>query len=167
MISNNKEIIYLDESGFVKNFIRKFGYSKRGVKINDNKIGNRAKNTRTTVISAYSNKKFLAPFYFEGNTDTEIFLYWIKRFLCPNLQSNHVVIMDNASFHKSPKIRQLIESKGAKLLYLPTYSPDLNPIEHRWGSLKRNLELIQTNTDNFNQHLDYFLCNKKYQEISY
>jgi transposase len=56
--------------------------------------------------------------------------------------------MDNASFHKSPRIRESIESKGAKLLYLPTYSPDLNPIEHCWFYLKEKIKKIRKFCEN-------------------
>jgi transposase len=59
--------------------------------------------------------------------------------LCKELKLNQVVIMDNASFHKSNKVKELIEKVGCKLIYLPPYSPDPNPIEHLWGNLKRLL----------------------------
>jgi transposase len=57
----------------------------------------------------------------------------LEKILCPELRPGQVVIMDNASFHKSPRIRKIIENVGCQLLYLPPYSPDLNPIEHYWA----------------------------------
>jgi hypothetical protein len=70
------------------------------------------------------------PFYFDDYTNTDNFCIWLEKILCPELRPGQVVIMDNASFHKSPRIRKIIENVGCQLLYLPPYSPDLNPIEH-------------------------------------
>lgn len=74
---------------------------------------------------------------YDGYTNTEVFLAWVQYGLCKELKPNQYVIMDNASFHKSDKVKQLIEKAGAKLVYLPPYSPDLNPIEKVWANLKR------------------------------
>ncbi|MFN5609385.1 MAG: transposase [Holosporales bacterium] len=67
--------------------------------------------------------------YFRGTCNTEVFNTWIEQQLLPILDDKSLVIMDNAVFHKSQKTKDLIESVGAKLLFLPPYSPDLNPIE--------------------------------------
>lgn len=61
---------------------------------------------------------------------------WLDKFLLPQVQPGQVIVMDNAPFHNSRKIRQLIEKAGCELLFLPTYSPDLNPIEHWWHKVK-------------------------------
>jgi len=66
-------------------------------------------------------------------TDTDIFLAYLDHFLCPALTPGDVVVMDNLSSHKVDGVRQRIEAVGAKLLYLPPYSPDLNPIEKAWS----------------------------------
>ncbi len=93
------------------------------------KRGNR-KNGRITVISALLrvNNQLLAPMYFEGNTNTEVFNTWVEHFLIKELTLVKFMIMDNASFYCSIKIRFLIESVGCKLLYLPPYFVDFNPI---------------------------------------
>ncbi len=111
------------------------------------------------VISAYSNqmKKLIAPMYFEGNTDTEIFNQWIEEFLIPVLQPNQTVILDNAAFHKSQKTGELIESANCNVLYLPPYSPYFNPIEQKWEHVKNSVKKIRDKFDNFTQCLESVL----------
>ena len=70
-----------------------------------------------------------------------------------HLQEGMLVIMDNAPWHKGEDIKQLIESTGAKLIMLPPYSPDLNPIEHAWANLKAAVRKAVTNIDNFAENL--------------
>ena len=74
---------------------------------------------------------------FNGSCDTLLFETWVEQFLIKELKCGQVVIMDNASFHKSQRTRELIESVGCALIFLPPYSPDLNPIEKFWANMKR------------------------------
>lgn len=78
----------------------------------------------------------IAPLVFEGYTNTDVFITYLDKVLVPLLQKGQVVIMDNAAFHKSPRIKKIIENAGCFLIFLPAYSPDLNPIEHFWYSIK-------------------------------
>lgn len=80
-----------------------------------------------------------------GYTDTIAFITWIERCLLPELEERHVLIIDNASFHKSLRVRELIESKGAKLIYQPKYSPDLNKSEPQWANLKKGIRSDNSN----------------------
>ncbi|WHZ30227.1 MAG: transposase [Nitrospira sp.] len=82
---------------------------------------------RTSLIAARMDGRLEEPFLFEGTCDTEVFNSWLRPRLCPRLTSDHLVIMDNAAFHKSSEMVPLIEETGAALLFLPLYSPDLNP----------------------------------------
>jgi transposase len=150
-----ENLIYLDESGFDLNMKKEYGWKAKGQRLYDNKSGNR-KNKRITVISAYSNqtKQLIAPMYFEGNTDTEIFNQWIEEFLIPELKPNQTVILDNAAFHKSQKTMELVESVECRLLYLPPYSPDFNPIEQKWSHVKNTVKKIRGRFQNFNECLD-------------
>ena len=95
--------------------------------------------------------------WFEGNTDTNIFNEWIEKCLVPELEPHQVIVMDNATFHKSEAIRKLIESVECKLLYLPPYSPDFNPIEQKWGHVKNMVKKIRDQFADFNECLDYTL----------
>jgi transposase len=90
----------------------------------------------------YGSKSIIAPFEFEGYTDTELFNVWFIEELLPNLRKGQIVILDNASFHKSPLLAIASEKYGVKIIYLPAYSPDLNPIEKFWANLKRNIRKI-------------------------
>jgi transposase len=81
----------------------------------------------------------LAAMTVEAATDSEVFLAYLDHVLCPKLEVGHVVVMDNLSAHKIPQVREKIEACGARLLYLPPYSPDLNPIEKTWSKLKTAL----------------------------
>ena len=83
---------------------------------------------------------------FEGSCNSELFIAYIEQILCPELTPGTVVIMDNASFHKSSRIKELIESKGCTLLYLPPYSPERNPIEKYWSILRKKVKQIQCTT---------------------
>jgi len=153
-----ENLIYLDESGFDLNMKKEYGWKKKGQRLYDNKSGNR-KNKRITVISAYSNqtKKLIAPIYFEGNTDSSIFNQWVEDFLILELKPNQTVILDNAAFHKSQKTRELIESVNCKLLYLPPYSPDFNPIEQKWSHVKNQVKKIRNKFEDFTKCLDVAL----------
>ena len=73
---------------------------------------------------------------FDCNVNTSIFNSWAEQDLLPKLPNNSVIVMDNASFHKSPNLKAMIEKAGHILEYLPVYSPDLNPIERKWFQAK-------------------------------
>lgn len=73
---------------------------------------------------------------FSGTTNTALFNDWIEQSLLPELSPGMTVILDNAAFHKSKATEQLIRSAGCELLFLPPYSPDLNPIETTWANIK-------------------------------
>ena len=79
-------------------------------------------------------------------TDGDIFLAYLEQVLCPQLRPGQVVIMDNLSAHKVAGVRERIEATGARLLYLPPYSPDLNPIEQAWSKVKQILRGLKART---------------------
>lgn len=88
------------------------------------------------------NNKIIAPIIFEGTCDTDVFLSYVEQILIKELTFGQIVVMDNINFHKDPKVKELIESVGCSILFLPTYSPDLNPIEHHWFKIKRKIRKI-------------------------
>jgi transposase len=92
-----------------------------------------------TILGAMSVGGMIATMTIEAATDQEIFLAYLDHVLCPKLQPGDVVVMDNLSSHKVAGVRERIEAAGAAVLYLPPYSPDLNPIEKAWSKLKQLL----------------------------
>ena len=89
-----------------------------------------------SVIAAMNLQGLQATMTFSGSLNRPLFEAWVERFLCPLLQPGERVILDNLSVHKSPKAIELIEERGAKVVFLPPYSPELNPIEMAWSKLK-------------------------------
>ena len=130
-----QSIEYIDESGIDRTICQDRGWGKKGKKLTGKKSGKYYE--RTNIIAGYVNKTSIARMVFNGSCTTELFNHWVEHFLIKELKTGQVVIMDNASFHKSRKTRELIESVGCKLLFLPPYSPDLNPIEKFWANMKR------------------------------
>ena len=92
-----------------------------------------------TILGAMSLRGVIASMTIEEATDGDIFLAYVEHILCPALHPGDVVVMDNLSSHKVKGVRRLIEKVGAEVLYLPPYSPDLNPIEKAWSKLKQLL----------------------------
>jgi transposase len=79
----------------------------------------------------------------EGATNREVFETYVERVLGPSLRGDQVVVMDNLSVHKGERVRELIEQRGCELLYLPSYSPDLNPIEEAFSKMKGLIRKVE------------------------
>ena len=114
--------------------IRLRGRSKRGQRLVDKTPHGHWKTS--TFIAALRHNRLTAPFTIDGAVNGEIFLTYIRRVLVPTLRKGDVVAMDNLGSHKIPGVREAIEAAGATLLYIPPYSPDLNPIEMVFAKIK-------------------------------
>lgn len=128
-------IIYVDESGFEPHSYRPGGWSLKGKKVYGQTSGN--KRPITSLIAGRCREKFLAPILFEGSTNSQWFNKWLEDCLLKKAPEKATIIMDNASFHKSQKTKKIIEKAGHKILFLPPYSPDLNPIEKDFAIIKK------------------------------
>jgi len=131
--------VYIDESGIDKYIDRPFGRAIIGQIVKGFTSGKRYQ--RESFIAAKVQSKIIAPFCYKGTCDTELFNYWVEHFLLKEIKPGQVIIMDNATFHKSKRTKDLIESIGCKILFLPPYSPDLNPIEIFWANLKKTIRI--------------------------
>lgn len=130
-----ERVVYIDESGIDIGVCKDRGWGKKGEKLIGKKSGKHYQ--RTNIVAGLVNNKSIAPMVFNGSCNTELFEIWVEKFLIQELKRGQVIIMDNAAFHKSKKTRELIESVGCRLIFLPPYSPDLNPIEKFWANMKR------------------------------
>jgi transposase len=139
-----RKLVFIDETGAKTNMTRRYGRAPAGRRVHDHAPAGHW-NT-TTLIAAMGRDGPLAPLLVEGATDAEVFAAWTEQFLVPALKKGDVVVMDNLSSHKSARIRALIEEAGASLLYLPPYSPDLNPIEKMWSKIKALLRGAKART---------------------
>ena len=114
---------------------RLYGYALQGTRCGDTQDWQAR--GRLNVIGALCAGVLLTVAYFTGSINGDVFHAWVTQGLLPRLPPQSVVILDNASFHKRPATRQQVEDAGHTLLFLPPYSPDLNPIEHKWAEAKR------------------------------
>jgi transposase len=137
-------LIFLDESGVSTQMTRLYGRCAGGARIHETTPDGRWK--ILTILGAICTRGMLATMTIEAATDREIFLAYLDEVLCPKLRIGDVVIMDNLSSHKVQGVRERIEAAGAQLLYLPPYSPDLNPIEKAWAKLKQLLRAAKART---------------------
>jgi transposase len=128
-------LVYLDETGFELSSQRDYGRALKGHKVYGARSGH--KRPRTGLLGALIAGRLAAPMLFEGTCNTQTFNTWLATFLAPRLHKGMTLIMDNATFHRSAKTQQIIAAAGCHLLFLPPYSPELNPIEKTWANLKR------------------------------
>jgi transposase len=127
-------LVFIDETWASTNMARRYGRALRGRRLRVGVPHGRWKTT--TFVAGLRRHGLVAPFVLDGPINRAAFETDIAKVLVPALRPGDVVILDNLSSHKGPKIRALIEAAGASLLYLPPYSPDFNPIENAFAKLK-------------------------------
>ena len=141
--------------------LRDYGYSLKGTRLNGEVTA--IKHNRTSVIGSArkigQDTKLTSSWKVTGTTNGEVFETYVINILIPTLTKGQCVIMDNAKIHKTKNLKTLIEQAGCRLLYLPPYSPDLNPIEHLWSALKNNLRTLNSTKENIQKNLDHCLIN--------
>ncbi len=135
---------FIDESGAKTNMVRTHGRCPKGQRLLSSAPAGHWKTT--TMLAAIGLDGVQAPFALDGAIDGDSFLVYVEKVLLPTLQGGEIVVLDNLSSHKLPRVVQLIESVGAEVWYLPPYSPDLNPIENMWSKIKQTLRSIAART---------------------
>lgn len=129
-----QQIIDVDEAGTDNRDDYPYGYCEIGQRFYALKSGKRTE--RVSWIAALKSGTVFAPMTFVGSCNRDLFETWLTDCLLPRLQPGDVIVIDNASFHRSQTIEEVVAQAGCELWYLPPYSPDLNPIEHWWFVLK-------------------------------
>jgi len=131
---NVEKLVFIDETWATTNMTRGYGRAPRGKRC----IGSAPHGhwKTTTFVGALRRRRLTAPMVTDGPMDGEMFLTYVRKFLCPTLQPGDIVILDNLSSHKVVGVEEAITATGATMLYLPHYSPDLNPIERFFSKLK-------------------------------
>jgi putative transposase len=139
-----KRLIFIDETWTKTNMAPLRGWGPRGQRV----IGKAPfGHWRTmTFIAALRQDEITAPCLFDGPINGEVFLAWVQQSLAPTLRPGEVVIMDNLGSHRGKAVRDAIRKTGARLLFLPKYSPDLNPIEQVFSKLKHGLRKARART---------------------
>lgn len=135
---------FVDESGVNISMTRLWGRAPKGERVSGGVPQNRGRNL--TLLAALSATGVCATMTVEGATDTEVFCAYVEQVLSPTLSAGDTVVMDNLSAHKAEAVGQMIAGRGAELLYLPPYSPDLNPIERCWSKIKTALRAAKART---------------------
>jgi transposase len=141
---NVNNLVFIDESGVNCGMTRLYGRSKKGERVNDYVPDVRFE--RTSIISSIRLDGTQAPFMYKGTLNGELFKGYINEVLSPTLKSGDVVIMDNLSSHKVSGVLDSIYEKNATVMFLPPYSPDLNPIEMSWSKMKSVLRKLKATT---------------------
>ena len=127
-------LVFIDETWASTNMVRRHGRCTRGERLRISVPHGHWKTT--TFIGALTLRGFIAPFVIDRPINRISFETYVEMVLLPALQPGDIVVMDNLSSHKGPGVRAMIESIGARLEYLPPYSPDFNPIENAFSKLK-------------------------------
>jgi transposase len=130
-----RRLVFVDESGFHTSMTRLYARAPKGKRAYGRVPRNRGKNT--TLIAAITLEGAMGEsMTVEGATDALAFEAYVEHFMAPTLKEGQVVVLDGLGAHRTEKVRELIEARGADLVFLPSYSPDLNPIEEAFSKIK-------------------------------
>ena len=124
----------MDESGINEYLYREYGYAPRGVKVYGKIQGK--KYTRLSIVAAQCGKDIIGRCEYTCNMNSKLFELWFVKVLLVEISSGSVIILDRASWHRKKVLKRLAEEAGCRVIFLPAYSPDFNPIENTWANLK-------------------------------
>lgn len=139
-----RRLVFLDETAANTKMSRRYGRARRGKRV----VGHVPHGHWKTVtfLAALRHNGLTAPLVVDGPINGDVFLAYVQQHLAPTLKAGDIVIMDNLAAHKRAGVREAIEAVGAKLVYLPPYSPDFNPIELVFAKLKSLLRSLEKRT---------------------
>ena len=143
-----ESLVYVDETGIDQCLYREYARAPRGEPVIAKISGRKYK--RTNIVAGICGGRWVAPLAYSGTTDSQLFETWFEQRLLKETAKNSVIILDNATFHRKSVLPALAKQYNCEVLYLPPYSPDLNPIEKKWAWLKKTLRKTIHNFDSFN-----------------
>jgi transposase len=129
-----QDLVFIDESGVRTDLTRAYGRAPKGERVPE--AVPHGPWQMLTIVGALTTRGVQASMTVDAATDTDVFLTFIEQVLVPTLRPGQVVVLDNLRAHKHRKVRALLRARQCRLVYLPPYSPDLNPIEPAWSKLK-------------------------------
>ena len=132
-----ESLVFIDETWASTNMARRHGWAPRGQRLRVSVPHGHWKTT--TFVGGLTFRGMIAPFVLDGPINRIAFETYVEKVLVPELRPGDIVVMDNLSSHKGPRVAEMIEAAGASLIYLPPYSPDFNPIENAFAKLKAGL----------------------------
>jgi len=141
---DSTNLVFIDEASIHTGMTRLYGRAPGGERVVEYVPDVRFEST--SILSSVRLDGTVVPLVFEGALNGELFLGYVRQFFAPTLQKDNIVIMDNLSSHKVKGVEEAIEAKGAFVVYLPSYSPDLNPIEQMWSKIKAYLRKAKART---------------------
>ena len=147
----SERLVYVDECGINQYLYREYGYSLRGNKVVSKISGKKFK--QTNIVAAICQNEWVAPMAYSYTTDGTLFEFWFENYLLNEVEAGSVIILDNATFHKKSVLPEIAKKKQCQVIFLPPYSPYLNPIEKKWAWLKKKLRNILHAFDSFEQAL--------------
>jgi transposase len=139
-----RHYVFLDECGVTTDLLRRYGRCARGLRLRDYTPCGHWQTC--TVIAGLRLDGLAAPAVFDGPIDNPTFLAYVDQVLAPTLRPGDVVVLDNLAVHKQPEVRAALERVGARVRFLPPYSPDFNPIELAFAKLKAFLRAMRPRT---------------------
>jgi transposase len=146
-----EKLVYIDETGIEQFLYREYAYAPRGEIVIGKISGKKFK--RTNIVAGICCGKWVAPLQYNCTTDSILFEFWFANCLLKEVKKGSVIILDNATFHRKSVLPDLAKKYGCEVLFLPPYSPDLNPIEKKWAWIKKRLRKILPHFDSFDSAL--------------
>jgi transposase len=150
---NHRRFLFVDESAINTAMTRRYGRAPRGERVYDSAPRNYG--AQTSIIGALSLRGLVATMAVEGAVDTLCFNAYLEQVLAPQLQRGDIVVLDNLGAHRASRLEEVAASRGARVLWLPPYSPDYSPIEQCWSKIKSYLRGAKART---NEALDKALA---------
>jgi len=135
-----KTLVYVDQTGIDQFLYREYAWALRNHRAYGEVSGRKFK--RSSIVAGKCQKRIIAPLQYEGTMNGQLMEWWFETCLLRQIPRGSTIVLDNARFHRKAELRDLAAAAGCFVLFLPPYSPDLNPIELFWAWLKQKLRCV-------------------------